>query len=329
MTILVDPRAHQELKLMVTLWPSFPHFARFAGDTRLAGLRLNSAMMSTSELETELAIIEKTPSRSPLYYDIKGRQPRVTVVDEYDDHLELELNHPIEVKTPTPLLFKAGADHALLQELKDGGKRLVLGPYEPKFKIKPGESLHIRHPSYRMLGPVFTDTEKIKIERVRRAGFTRWFLSYVEEEKDVGEFLELVGKDAELMLKIESKAGLEYALTEFRKRPNLTLVAARGDLYVEIGMPHEMPRATKAILAADPEALVGSRILLSAINNAVPECVDFSEIAWLYDIGYRTMMLCDELCLKEQLLARAVNAFDLFRRDYVENNNNSPQRVPK
>jgi hypothetical protein len=28
------------------------------------------------------------------------------------------------------------------------------------------------------------------------------------------------------------------------------------------------------------------------------------------------MMLCDELCLKEPLLNRAINAFDCFRKEY-------------
>ena len=40
------------------------------------------------------------------------------------------------------------------------------------------------------------------------------------------------------------------------------------------------------------------------------------ELAWLYDIGYRSMMLCDELCLKDELLELAVSAFDAFRTDY-------------
>lgn len=319
---------HIPPRLMVTLWPSFLHFQRFAQDGRLAGIRLNSAQMSLFELEDELAIVAATKTVCPLYYDIKARQPRIIEVEYFDDHLEVCLNHPISVPVPTPVLFKAGVESAELVRLEDHGRRLVFAPMQPTMEledgrimggsmVKVGESIHIRHPAYRMLGPVFTEDEKKKIQRTREAGFTRYFLSYVEAQSDVDEFIELVGPDVQIMLKIETKAGVEYATKVFRKRPNLVLVAARGDLYVEIDKPHQMPRYTRAILDADPEAIVGSRILLSSIHQRVPECVDFSELAWLYDIGYRTMMLCDELCLKEELLSRAVTAFDMFKHDYV------------
>ena len=48
----------------------------------------------------------------------------------------------------------------------------------------------------------------------------------------------------------------------------------------------------------------------------VPRCADLSDLAWLYDIGYRSFLLCDELCLEEQLLRNAVNVFAAFREDY-------------
>lgn len=103
---------------------------------------------------------------------------------------------------------------------------------------------------------------------------------------------------------------------EFRKSPGVSLMAARGDLYVEIDKPHRIAEALRLIIGKDPEASVGSRILLSVVHAPVPSCADFLEIAWLADAGYRRMMLCDEICLKEHLLAVAVDAFDQFRADY-------------
>ena len=105
---------------------------------------------------------------------------------------------------------------------------------------------------------------------------------------------------------------------EFRKEEGLSLMAARGDLYVEIDKPHEILNALKLIIKKDHEACAGSRMLLSVIHDPVPSCSDLSELAWMYDIGYRKMMLCDELCLKEELLARAVNVFDSFRKSYCK-----------
>ncbi|MBI5420856.1 MAG: hypothetical protein HZA35_00910 [Parcubacteria group bacterium] len=336
------------LHLLVTLWPSFPHFFAFANDERLAGIRLNSAMMDNPELEKELELISSNRSNItvPLYFDVKGRQLRVAEVlgDSETPYLDICLNHSIEVRTPTTVLFKAGADGARLLAIEEGGYRLVFDG-GPMYRVKPGESLHVLDHNLEVLGSQFTDAELHKIETVRRAGFTRYFLSYVESQRDVDEFLELVGRDAEVWLKIENQKGLSFVRHEFRKRPNLTLVAARGDLYVELA-GCEILDALRLIIDRDPKACVGSRILLSTIHDVIPlnvldelhylinknsesctglkallsevqddrpSCADLSDLAWLYDLGYRNIMLCDELCLKERWLGKAINVFDEFR----------------
>lgn len=354
------------LSLMVTLWPSFPHFNRFADDTRLSGIRLNSAMITNDELEAELSRLSTHKTTNPLYFDIKGRQLRIHEVHSNPDYLDITLNHPIDVKTPTGVLFKAGEDEAILDRIEENGCRLIFRG-GPRYGVRAGESLHIRNPSLAVSGPQFSNEEKQKIEQVKRAGFEHYFLSYVESQRDVDEFRELVGKQAEIMLKIETQNGLRYVLHKFRKKQNTRLVAARGDLYVEIGKPHEIATALKLIVEKDPEAVVGSRLFLSIIPHTirssdiqwlcsmvlsknpdaipfaqhlmscaenpepdVPSCADFLEVSWLYDIGYRTMMLCDELCLKEDFLGAAVSAFDGFRNDYCRNSAipHTPKRRP-
>ena len=101
-----------------------------------------------------------------------------------------------------------------------------------------------------------------------------------------------------------------------KRGDNVTLCAARGDLYVEIDKPHQIGDALRLIVQKDPDALVGSRLLLTTILDPVPSCADFIEIEWLADVGYRRAMLCDELCLKENLLSRAVKAFDMWRSEH-------------
>jgi len=301
-------------ELSVTLWPSFPHFKRFANDSRITGIRLNSAMMSNPELDKELELIKSSHVRNPLFFDVKGRQMRVTEVIPDKEKLIIKLNHPIAVKTPCVVLFKAGADQALLDHLEDDGETLVFDG-GPRYKVVPGESLHIRDKSLEVKGNIFTPQELLKIEKVRAAGFNKYFLSYVEKQSDIDQFLELVGRDAEVWLKIESLPGMQFVTNEFKKRDNLVLVAARGDLFVEVEQPHHMIQALRQIIAKDPEACVGSRLLLSVIDSPVPSCADLVEIAWLYDIGYRRMMLCDEICLKENLLASAVAVFNGIKHD--------------
>lgn len=340
------------LKLMVTLWPSFPHFTKFANDGRLAGIRLNSAMINNPELEKELKSLASFGPTVPLWFDAKGRQARVKWVDtENAKNLDLRLNHPVSVKTPVRVLFKAGADSAILERLEEDGQRLIFRG-GPAYMVYPGESLHILHPTLQIKGSLFTDEEKAKLEKTRAAGFKNYFLSYVECQKDIDEFRELVGRDTLVMLKIENQKGLDFVAKEFRKSDDLILVAARGDLYIELEWPHHMLRALELIIQKDPEACVASRlflsvvndlrnkkviealklvrsdifkeadkdrlvetVLLSLINRDIPSCADFCEVAWLYGLGYRNMMLCDELCLREDLLDLAIGAFDAFRSD--------------
>lgn len=301
-------------ELSVTLWPSFPHFKTFANDKRLSGIRLNSAMITNPALEKELELVKSFGKTNPLFFDVKGRQMRVTEVIPDKDNLIITLNHPITVNTPCIVLFKAGADFALLDHLEDDGKKLVFQG-GPKFNVMAGESLHIRDKSLSVRGNIFTPEEIKKIEKVKAAGFNKYFLSYVEKQSDVDQFLELVGRDAEVWLKIESTAGMQF-VNSFKKTDNLVLVAARGDMYVELDKPHDIIPALRMIIDKDPVACVGSRLLLSIINDEVPSCSDIIEMAWLHDIGYHRMMLCDEICLKENLLSRAVNAFCGIRKDF-------------
>lgn len=327
----------REMDILVTLLPSFPHFPRFAADMRLAGIRLNSAMLTNIDVDQELTLIPKEQP-VPLYFDIKGRQLRVTEVHENPDFLDISLNHPISVRTPTPVLFKGGEDHVPLVEISPDGYRLKFHG-GPQYVVKVGESLHIRDKSLEVGGDQFVPQELEKIEQVKGAGIVRWFLSYVESQRDVDEFLELVGKDAEVWLKIESKRGLQYVAREFKKRDNLILVAAKGDMYVELDRPDQILQAQKLIIAKDPKANAGSRMMLSVVNkvpeivddpatggkrivwkilpNPVPSNADFEQLAWLYDIGYRSFMLCDELCLREELLVPATNALCAFKDRYA------------
>lgn len=293
-------------ELLVTLCPSFPHFKSFLNDKRLSNIRLNSAMLNNPILDKELDLI-KNVSKDNLLFDIKGRQLRVEEVIPNKDNLIITLNHPIYVNTPCIVLFKAGADFALLDHLEDDGKKLVFNG-GPKYKISPGESLHIRDSSLSIKGNIFTQAEISKIEKVKKAGFTKYFLSYVEQQSDVDQFLELVGKDSEVWLKIESSKGIDF-VNSFVKKDNLILVAARGDMYVELEKPHDIIAALRLIIEKDPYACVGSRLLLSIINEDVPSCSDVIELAWLHDVGYHRMMLCDEICLKSNLLTKAVNTF--------------------
>lgn len=303
------------MELMATLQPAFSHFGKFATDWRLSGIRLNNPHWTPDELREELALAKSLNPTVPLYFDVKGWQLRVVETHFNERYLDVTLNHAIDVETPTMVIFKAGADSALLERIEEGGRRLIFRG-GPKYLVKAGESLRIRHHSLRLLDEQFTASELEKIAVARAAGINHYFLSYVHRKQDVDRLRELIGPEAEILLKIEDQRGLKFVAEEFRKEPRVRLVAARGDLYVEVERPHDIMAALRLIIEKDPEACVGSRVMLSVIHEPVPSCADFLELAWLYDIGYRSVLLCDELCLKGELLSTALNACKSFMENY-------------
>jgi pyruvate kinase len=312
------------VNLQVTLWPAFPHFRRFAHDNRVQGIRLNSAMMEASEIDGKFMMAAKA-SEVPLWFDVKGMQMRIREVIPSNDHLEFVLNRPVKVKTPCTVWFKGGEDRGRVREIVNGTRFIFDGG--PEFNVKAGESIHILEDDLEVGGDTFLPYEIEKIEKVKAAGIKRWYLSYVYAQRHVDEFRELIGDDAELYLKIENVAGLKYVADEYKPMPKTNLVMARGDMFVEIPRPHEILKASKFLIEKDPDAVVGSRMLLSLVEKPdertgkkkylpVPSAADLSELAWLHDIGFKNFLLCDELCLKEHMLAAAVNVFDAFRTDY-------------
>ena len=121
-----------ETELHVTLTPAMEHFNKFANDKRLSGIRINKAMTTpedVAEVDDQLNYIKSGQFEVPLFFDIKGRQLRVTEVHQWDPYLDISLNHPISVEAssynPTPVLFKAGADYAGLIALEEDGSRLI------------------------------------------------------------------------------------------------------------------------------------------------------------------------------------------------------------
>jgi len=303
-----------DLQLFITLSPSMPHFLRFVRDHRIAGIRINSAMMYASEIEGEMKTVQSVGDGAvPLYFDVKARQLRIIGKHPSSDHLEIKINHPIEVDLPTPVIFKAGEDSALLVDVIEGTHLVFRGG--PYYNVKEGESIHIRHPSLKMFDGTFPDYELDKIARVKPF-FKRWCMSYVEGQDDVDTFREIIGPEPELGLKIENKRGLKFA-ADWKPCPNTFLVVAQGDLYVECDKPHEMLGAVRMIAEKDKAAWVGSRMLLSCVEQEVPSAADFAQLAWLYDIGYRKMLLCDDLCIDGDRLSRALDVFEAFRSYYA------------
>jgi len=139
-------------------------------------------------------------------------------------------------------------------------------------------------------------------------------LSFVERPSDVEEVRELL-PDANVVLKIESRAGVELV-----RRSGSTLgrlMAARGDLYVEVVQPHRIVGALREIVGADPGAIAASRLFGSLSRDAVPDCADISDAAFLMQLGYRTFMLGDDVCQRRDTVIAALNLLDAVASEVV------------
>ncbi len=283
--------------VIVTLPPYAPYAAEVARHPMVSGLRLNTVMPlrdGPAEALERLAGLNQ-----PLWVDLKSRQLRV-VGAAMPPFTEVFLSHRIRLQTPASAFFSDGREHATVVAVE--GNRLILQD-SPRRLIGPGESVNIPHPSLQIEG-ILTETDLAYLHAMQARGLNRVMLSFTETPADVQAVRQIL-PSAELILKIESVRGLAFARQY--KNSMGRLMAARGDLYVEVPRPHHILQAMQTILQADPHAIAASRILDSLAYAPTPESADLSDLAYLHQTGYRTLMLGDQVCLRRESLLEALN----------------------
>jgi len=281
-----------------------PPYADFLGEVArhplVHGFRLNTVM--PLQEGPEEALTRLSAYGQPLWVDLKGRQLRV-VGAAIPPFTEITLSHAIEVDTPVDVYFSDGAERGRIAAVD--GNRIILED-GPRRLIGPGESVNIVHPSLKIHGTL-TNTDRAYLAAMRATGHTHVMLSYVENESDVEEVRELL-PNAEVMLKIETQRGLAFARKHKASAGNL--IAARGDLFIEVLQPHNIVPALKTVIAADPNAIVASRIFDSLSYGPIPDSADISDVAFLLEIGYRRFMLGDAICFQRDSVISALNILE-------------------
>lgn len=294
------------LQVIITSPPYADYLEDIVRHPQVCGLRLNTVMpLSTGPLE---AITRLQNLGKPLWVDLKSRQLRV-VGAAIPPFTEVHLSHDIEVHTPVYAFFADGREQARVVAVDKN--RLIL-ENGPQRIIGPGESVNIPHPSLKIRGTL-TSTDKAYLNAMKTTGQNKVLLSYVESLSDIEEVLDLL-PGAEIILKIESQRGLAFA----RKYQNTHghLVAARGDLFVELPRPHKIIQGLKDIITADPGAWVASRIFDSMAFDPVPACAEISDVLYLLSLGYRTFLLGDAICLHPDTLLETLNLLQEIDQDY-------------
>jgi len=294
--------------IIVTIPPYSSYLDRTVGCELVKGVRFNSAQpMKKSHVDVIGSMCFHTCPKE-LWVDLKGRELRIknspTVPKD-----KIKLSHKIEVDTPTEMYFNDG--EAWLPVNEANGRKITPDvPDGMEMKFGKGASINIPDESLKIKG-YLTREDKKYVKAAKRVGVHNYMLSYVEKESDILEVLKL-DEDARIVAKIESKKGMEFVRNVYPKyKDRITLMAARGDLYIELDMPHEIMTALEEIIEADPDAIVASRILNSLENpNSIPRCSDICEIGYLKKIGYKNFMLGDGICLKEESTMAAIGLLE-------------------
>ena len=303
--------------VIVTIPPYASFIREVAAHPVVSGLRLNTVMPVKESLEEVLDRLHSEVKHldKKLWIDLKCRQLRVKGY-WVPPFTEVEVSHDIKVNTPTKAYFSDGKEVATLVRV-DGNKLIMLEG--PKRVIGPGESVNIPDNSLKIDG-YFTDVCKDYINAAKKIGIHDYMISFVEHTEDVKTMYEL-DPDANIVEKIESLKGLDYVNHYWNKGDDVVsgksrLMAARGDLFVELRMPHHNIKATEDIIKKDPNAIVASRLLSSLTYSLEPSCADINEIDNLLRMGYRTFMLGDDICMDRDSVISALNVFYAISKSY-------------
>ncbi|MBI4118494.1 MAG: hypothetical protein HY455_03100 [Parcubacteria group bacterium] len=240
------------------------------------------------------------PLNKPFYVDLKGRQLRIIEWAVVPDS-PIILNHGISVELPATVYLR-GDQPCELREVRRGNELFV--DSKPKF-VGKGQSVNILAKRLTIEGGLLPlDHEYIKA--ALEQGIRRFMLSFIESRDDVRELEEAIERhsrgavsleECEIVLKIESQAGVEFVRgleqKHFSNGSPYRLMAARDDLMIQIGVG-KMVGALREIAEKDPRAICASRLLLGLDGGGV-SMADISDIELMRILGFKHFMLCDEI----------------------------------
>lgn len=289
--------------------PPYAHFIReVARHSIVSGIRLNTVMPIKGNIEDVLKRLADQADGKDVWIDLKGRQLRVEGYWQ-PPFTSIQVSHNLTVDTPVAAYFDDGKERATVVEV-DGNKLIM--QEGPKRVVGPGESINIIHPSLSIEG-YFTPTDLRYIEAGKNVGLKQYMLSYVECAEDITNFTNMY-PGSEVVAKIESEKGLRYIASSWNN--DARLMAARGDLYIEVRKPHLVIQACEDIVKKDPTAIVASRIFPSLMERLEPSCADIGDADNLMRMGYKTFMLGDDICMHRETLVSGLNLLEVMAERY-------------
>ena len=301
------------LKIYLSLSPGQQFSQEILQLPFIEGIRINTGAL-ISRLKVKI-LKDFQNSIYPIkgWVDLKARELR-NIKESTVPYDYLELNHEIEVNTPTVLYYNEGRNYLIIKDVVDENKLVIKPPDNftgnELIKFGKGASINIPDPSLKILG-FLTQNDVEYVNAAKHIGLHNYLLSYVESVEDINSLLEL-DPDAKILAKIESIKGLDFVKNDYNKvKEKVNLVAAREDLYIELDRPHQILKALKLIIQKDPEAIAASRILKSVLNlKDIPRCADLTDLGYLMEIGYKKLLLGDIFSQNEEALSSALGVIN-------------------
>lgn len=260
-----------------------------------------NTLMSTYDTVQTLNDISKYYGKD-IWLDIKGRQLRITKWADpaYD---AIELNHNISIIYPAKIYFRNSSVCNIIRTR--GNKILVDEP--PRQAVGCGQSVNIIAKDLEIEG-YLTSQDIEYLEVARKFGLNKVMASYIEKEEDLLSILSL-NSNATIVSKIESLKGLKFIAENNIKN----LMAAREDLFIEIGQSIEILKLLKTIIQRDEKAICASRIFSSLEHSPEISLADYSDIALMESIGYKSFMLCDNI--SNYQFVKAIKAWEKYKNE--------------
>lgn len=250
------------------------------------GVRFNTGIVTPYGEYKTLSILKKLCEKyhKPLWVDIKGRQLRVTKWTNTMNN-SIKLNHNIIVNGSAKAILRG---EGILDVVAAERNEIYVSPL-PKHCVGEGQSVNI-------IGDVeidgyLTEKDSAYLSACFALNINNIMVSFVEKLDDIAE-IRVLHPNAEIVCKIESQKGVDLL-------PSLcgyNLMAARDDLYIELGYSYKTLYVLQNIVNSDKNAICASRIFSTLEHNQYPLLCDYEDLEMMYSMGYRLFMLCDNIC---------------------------------
>ena len=185
--------------------------------------------------------------------------------------------------------------------------------------------------------PVLTEKDLTDLEWSFDKDFDYTALSFVHHADDVRKLREIIrshGSDRKIIVKLETKAGVDPENLEAIIRLADGVMVARGDLAVEAG-PEGVPVVEREIIRLCQKhcklCIVATQMLDSMVDNPEPTRAEVNDVATTYIEGADAVMLSDETAMGKypveavSIMAKTlryaqqhIGVYDLYSRNPVD-----------